>query len=815
MAYLTDVAAAPTPAEKDLRTAFRQGNRLDLNPAGRRRAYEGVPVHDARRLIHGPVLREVLLSAPPSPTGHVQQLTIIGADIVGPFDLRFAKIDCPIRLENCWFYGPMTLSEAVLRSVSLRDSWTQQTIDATHVRVTGDLILDGVEVAGPLKLGGAHLEDDLHLAGATIHQPAARNGPPDGEKAEPALLDLENLEIKGSILADHLTVEGRTSMNGAAVGGTVQLNDAALGQVAGERPVAVAWSADGLRVAGELRAKKMRAIGQVSLVDAEVQSLVLRDVHVESVSRAALVMDRLQCSGSVFCNGEERRNEFLGGIKAIGIKVGAGLYLGKGEVRAPGSGDHGEWAVSLRRARISDDLRCGGAFEVRGRFDIAGAQIGGSVDLGGVTMRPIEGKTIAFDAGRAQIGANLWCATDADAEAFACKGIMGLINARIDGWVEVEEASDGDGALKANGLRVGRSANIRTSGTVELTCANVTENLKVAGLSTLLASGLHVGRDADVRASGTIDLRGSNVAETLTVNLSGLTAPEGAPAADLSNLTAQVLRLEGRPKGRLDLTRTSVHLLSDDPAQWCPGRRVRAGIPAWVIDHNSRMKIRRDQQLQVAKESPIMLDGLVYEDLAPIGDAEKSAELNWRLAWLEAGTERTRMACDADAASVGADDRYHRSKFVPQPYQQLAAVYRRSGRDSDARDILHAMYCRQNSIMHPVTGKGCHPFLRAWNTTQNVAIGYGYRADRAIAWIIVLAAAVTLWIITFDNQAHIGVLGAAILSLGLALPGSGLDKIQRVVEMSTIGHLFALILVLAGLVLGATVLAAIGRMIKD
>lgn len=786
MVYLLDTVPAPTPAERDLHNAFKQGKRLDLNLAGPRREHD--PLDVARRLIHGPVLRELLLSPDYALAGNVPQLIINGANIVGPLDLQFAKVDCPIRLEDCRFYGPITLSESMLRSVSLRDSWTRQPIDAAHVRVTGDLILDGMDVTGPLNLGGAHLEDDLHLMGATIHQPErdqaaeARSGTQDGEKTESALLDLNNMEVKGSVFADHLTVEGQTRMDSATVGGTVQLNDAALGRASGKLPTEIAWTGDGLRVEGELRANRLRTGGQVSLVDAMVQSLVLKDVHIQSTaSYPALVMDRLQCSGSLFCQGDKVEARFLGGIKAIGIKVGAGLYLSKGEAQAPEPSDPYEWAIHLRRARIGDDLRCGGAFKVCGRFDLAGAQIGGSVILNGATMRPVSGKEIAFDAGRAQIGGNLSCGTDVAADTFAYEGTMGLINAKIDGWATIVESSVCGGSLRASGLRVGRYACIRSSGTIDLSGAQVTENL--------------------------------------TIKLDGLTAPEDKTAADLSRLTARVLTLEGRPKGRLDLTRTSVHLLSDDPAQWCPAQRVRPWIPAWAIDRAPRLKIRRDEQDRVAKESPIVVDGLVYEDIAPISNKQRSADLDSRLSWLEAGTKLTRMACDVSAANTDGQPRYDTPGFVPQPYQQLAAVYRRSGRDSDARDVLHTMYCRQNSIMHPVMRKdrrhGRHPFLRAWNTTQNVAIGYGYRADRAVAWIVVFAAAVTLWIIAFDNQAHIGVIAAAILALGLALPGSGLDRIQRVVDMSPIGHLFALILVLLGLVLGATVLAAIGRMIKN
>jgi hypothetical protein len=790
------------PAEEALRGQFRQGLPLDLNRPCPRRMHGGKPVHDRKRLIHAPVLRELLLSAGSPSEGCVQQLTVIGADILGPLDLRFAKIDCPIRLENCWFYDPVTLSEAELRSVSLRDSTAERGIDASHVRVTGDLMLDWLRVFGPLVLEGAHLEDDIHLSDASIYQQHlafgdlavdahedAPNGSGESSNRDRPLLDLESVEVKGRIVADRLYVEGTVGMDGATVGGTLHLDSADLGSVPEmyrDRRVGDAWRADGLRVAGELNAKRLWARGQVTLVDAHMQSLVLTGVHIDYCeSKPALVMDRMQCDGSLFCADEISLD---GGISAIGINVGASFYLGHGEVRGT-QPDHGKTrAVSLQRARISADLRCEAKFRSAGIFDISDARIGGSVNLNGAIMDPAEGESIGFDAGRAQIGGNLRCE-----RSFFCRGIMALMNARIDGVVQVAETSENN--------------------------------------TLLLGSGLRAGRFVQLQITGRIDLSGAEIAEGLIIDLATLRAGDDAdePTADLSGLTARVLKLDGRQRGYLDLTRASVRLLIIDPTLWCPGKRVPSWIPRWLASRVPRLRAGLDERSRIAKDSPTVLDGLVYDDITPAGgpetntctperDTRRPDGPRDRLVWLEAGTRVTRrpdIAGSAGAVSEaggGAHPRYRTCGFVPQPYHQLAAFYRSIGRDCDARDVLYAMYCRHNAAIHK---NGHHPILWTWNATQNVALGYGYRPKRAFGWVLLLAALATVYIILRDDQSHLGVVSAAILSLGLALPDSGIDKVQGMVRVSALGHLVALGLVAAGLVLGATVIAAIGRAIRN
>jgi hypothetical protein len=67
---------------------------------------------------------------------------------------------------------------------------------------------------------------------------------------------------------------------------------------------------------------------------------------------------------------------------------------------------------------------------------------------------------------------------------------------------------------------------------------------------------------------------------------------------------------------------------------------------------------------------------------------------------------------------------------VPQPYEQLAAAYRRIGHDADARTVLLVKeQCRHQQS----------PLLvKLWGLLQDVTTGYGYRPARAGLWLTAL-----------------------------------------------------------------------------
>ncbi|MFD0476132.1 hypothetical protein ACFQ0B_53890 [Nonomuraea thailandensis] len=68
--------------------------------------------------------------------------------------------------------------------------------------------------------------------------------------------------------------------------------------------------------------------------------------------------------------------------------------------------------------------------------------------------------------------------------------------------------------------------------------------------------------------------------------------------------------------------------------------------------------------------------------------------------------------------------------YHPQPYEQLATVYRRHGDEEAARDVLLAKQRRRRA------GQRLGP--RLWGYLQDWTVGYGYRPFRAALWLAAL-----------------------------------------------------------------------------
>ena len=73
--------------------------------------------------------------------------------------------------------------------------------------------------------------------------------------------------------------------------------------------------------------------------------------------------------------------------------------------------------------------------------------------------------------------------------------------------------------------------------------------------------------------------------------------------------------------------------------------------------------------------------------------------------------------------------------FSPGPYTQLAAFYRARGDTRRAHDVLIARESRR-----PRTSR----IARAWSVVMRLAVGYGYRPQRALGWLAALLVLGTL-----------------------------------------------------------------------
>jgi hypothetical protein len=163
----------------------------------------------------------------------------------------------------------------------------------------------------------------------------------------------------------------------------------------------------------------------------------------------------------------------------------------------------------------------------------------------------------------------------------------------------------------------------------------------------------------------------------------------------------------------------------------------------------------------------------------------------------------------------------------PQPYDQLALVYRAAGRDELARvvrlrSMQHAEAYRRSR--EGKTGRGVRYSLgrfgkTIWNFLQNLIIGYGYRPGRAFSILLGLwgVGVLLFWFWPPDpTKGRMKMTFSEHLAypLDLLVPVIGLGEKDRWHPHGQLLDGVASFLVVAGWVLGAVVVAAVARTLR-
>ncbi|HEV2754245.1 MAG TPA: hypothetical protein VG318_00515 [Actinomycetota bacterium] len=323
-------------------------------------------------------------------------------------------------------------------------------------------------------------------------------------------------------------------------------------------------------------------------------------------------------------------------------------------------------------------------FSADGEVRLQGVVLGGDLACsGGVFKNP----------GNAALSADGLVASAVFLDGIFAEGEVGLLNCTVGAQMSCRRGvisnPDGD-ALSLDGAAVDGSLLLDQSdigGAVRLHGATIAGQLACRG-STFRGSqeGSLIAKQAVVkgdvfldggfRATGNVDFRGASIAgsfETVQGSFEG----DEALRCERMQVTGQLKWSPATaPKGRVDLGDARCGELVDDLDSWP----------------------ERPEHLN--------LDGLVYETLGPDDDLRR------RLGWLATYCSGTR--------------------YRPQPYEQVAGVYRREGRDSDARTVLVAReHARRKSLRRT---------LRPLHWLFGALVGYGHRLSRPIAPLIVLIA---------------------------------------------------------------------------
>jgi type IV secretory pathway TrbD component len=359
-------------------------------------------------------------------------------------------------------------------------------------------------------------------------------------------------------------------------------------------------------------------------------------------------------------------------------------------------------------------------------------------------------------------------------DGFTAGGGIRLLGAHIGGYLRLDGASltNSDGrALQAERLSVDQSMFCRwgfaATGEVNLLGAHIGGSLEFDGATLTNPNGRALNADTltvdqsmfcreGFAATGEVNLLNAHIGGSLEFDGATLTNPNGR-ALHLQGLRASILFLRrlSQPPQVVDFTQARVGALVDQPSSW----------PHQAI-----------------------LDGFVYEALYELGQVSARQRLGW-------------LARDPGG-------------YSPQPYEQLAAVYRRAGRDQDARAVAIAKQRARRRTLGLAE--------RLWSLLLDALVGYGYRTWLAGAWL--LGFWLVGWVV-FDRahahqdlilakpgEAHPGFQGA-VYALDTLLPV--VDLRQQAVWIPRGGaQWWASVSILAGWVLTTAVVAALTGLLK-
>lgn len=577
-------------------------------------------------------------------------------------------------------------AERTVRAGLLIDLLTgKRTPDGGRLRAVK---LRGARITGELDLEAVELVCPLLLADCLFEQPVNLR-----EASAPAIrlpgchlpgLTADQLRTVGDLNLDGLVSEGAVTLGGARIGGSLSLKTARL-----TGPGNYALRAEALTVTESMWCRDgFTAIGEIHMPGARIGGrLSFVGARLSNPGGRALTGDGLTVEQNMTC-----RNGFTveGEVRLPGAHLGRLSFIGA-RLSNPG----GE-ALMADGLTVKQNLDGRDGFTVEGEVRLVGARIGGWLSLTGATLTNPGGCALRLD--RVTVDQSVDCD-----QAFVAEGEVQLTGAHVGGPLTFDGArltNPGGTALLADSLTVERGMSCQNGfiaqGEVRMLNARIGEVFSLEGATienpggrALCAFRLTVENDLYLRggftAEGEIQLSGARIGGLLHLAGSALSAP-GGQALDLEGGRAIALLLlpRRRPDGVVNLTNAQVGIFEDEERTW---------------------------------PTTMRLHGFVYDSLA-----NDTVDVRARLRWL------TR----------------HPGGYVPHIYDQLAAAYRRAGREDAARQVALAKQWRRRQVFSP-PGK-----LINW--LLYLTVGYGYRTWLAAVWLAGLLALGT-WVFT-DAYPH-------------------------------------------------------------
>ncbi|MEO8811363.1 MAG: hypothetical protein ABI376_00425 [Caulobacteraceae bacterium] len=709
-------------------------------------------------------------------------LRVDGAEIIGVLDLAGLAVSgagfCPpLALTACRFDSPPNLDGARLDAVCLdgsrlpglsaRGLVLARGFAADHAVCSGEILLedcragDAVSLRGvappkgetlSVSLTGAALEGDLTLAGAELRVEAGRALNLDGACIRN--VDLTSARIIGRTDARAVRIPVQWNAVDARFDGlggdAIGFDSAVIGGVFLDGSTMIgAVRAIGVAVAGQWNAN--RATFQspggtaLSLDAAELGGVFLIGAVAQGEVRApgAVVHGVFNAQGAGFSNpaGEA--------LNLAGAEVGGGLYFQ--DVWNDGGALHVE-----RPVRIA------------GQLDLARARILGDLALdGAVLTAAIDGVPagVAVDARALEVKGSLLWSVSAPGRRPSVRGAVNLGGARVDGDVDLTglaafhatpdmtAAPDPRGTFTRLGLadtaismvgvevggdlRIGRAIFAALDPAPDLTPTGPSQPPSgdrdargrpwlepVSGAPTFVATAI----------DGCLDLSRAVIRRDLVIDGAGLAASR--PVAEVAAGAAPAVRAAS----------TALSLHGAAIAKALRVRRLAPGVDpsrAGRIDLRSAVCDELDDGRGGEGWGPtpsgdgagyrLDLDGFVYGRLEDADAAERSPR-PWdavlsSLRPSTAGGDRPLWARrTAWLLRQYRGSRPTPADYSPQPWGQLAATLKATGRDEDARRVTIAHY--DFRLRSGVEGLAAS----LWSRAVSLLFRYGYSPGRVAVW---------------------------------------------------------------------------------
>ncbi|WP_344407516.1 hypothetical protein [Dactylosporangium fulvum] len=617
--------------------------------------------------------------------------------------------------------------------------------------------------------------DRIAVGGAAV--PAALlvellTGDPPGRRAALRLrraratgrLDLAFAEVACPLLVEDSVFEQRPDLYWARLGFT-SFRDSVFPGLVGA----------GMTVAGHLRLTRGRCTDVLNLKGAKIAGgLLLDGAHLTGPAGVALAAERLEVAGDLVAESGFRAQ---GTVRLFQATIGGGVHLDGAVITAPpadpGTAPVADPAAAGSAAGDGTGRRGTGhgidldSANVRGGFFARRADVRGEISLRHATL----GGAATFTG-----------ATLANPAAVALR----LDRADVNGGLHLLGGCRVAGETRMLGTRVGRV--LRMAGAT----------LDNPGGHALLADNCAVDGLVDCRdgftARGEVSLMEARIAGPVFFDGATLDNPGGRSLRATGIVTASVLNCctGFTATGRVSVTAAKVggRLCFDDArlaALRCTGTEAAevslrfAAAPTGDVDlRHVRTAVVRDEP--ATWPDRLRLDGLTYQALEP------TLPPGWRLAWLARDGEDTPP---------------------PQPYEQLAAVYRQLGHDDEARTVLLAKQRRRRRTRPWWTWP--------WSWLQDVTVGYGYRPQRAALWLVALlvtgAVVFTLHPPQAVDPGQLPRFNAVFYTLDLLLPIIDFGQ-ESAFRATGAGQWLAYLLIAAGWTLATTVAAGFTRVLN-